>query len=92
MLGEGLGLGMNPQCFVVGDKHRRRGVPPAGRLLEVDAELSGAIAMPFDGGGRQQQVPLRHQIGVDVVVCDGAVLIGAGDAVDPEPSGRVVMP
>jgi hypothetical protein len=79
MLGEGLRLGMNAQLLVVGDDDRRCGVPPAGCLLRVDAELGCAIGVPLDGVCRQPQVPLRHQIGVDVVVCDGAVLVGPGD-------------
>ena len=38
------------------------------------------------------QVPLRHQVGVDVVVGHGGVLVGAGHAVDPEPAAAVVVP
>ncbi len=37
------------------------------------------------------QIALRHQVRVDVVVGDRAVLIGPGDAVDAEVPGRVVM-
>jgi len=38
------------------------------------------------------QVALREQVGVDVVVRDRAVLVGAGDAVDAEAPLRIVVP
>ena len=41
------------------------------------------------GGGAQ--VLLGHQVGVDVVVGDRAVLVGAGDPVDAEPAVGVVV-
>ena len=41
------------------------------------------------GGG--VQVPLGEHVCVDVVVGDGAVLVGAGDAVDAEAALRVVV-
>src|SRR5438046_2794794 len=41
------------------------------------------------GGG--EHVPLREQVGEDVVVGDGAVLVGARDAVDAEAALRVVV-
>ena len=41
--------------------------------------------------GRGVQVLLRHEVGVDVVVGDGAVLVGAGDPVDTESTPPVVM-
>ena len=47
--------------------------------------------MALDRVGGQRQVVLRHQVGVDVVVGDRAVLVGAGDAVDAKaPLGVVV--
>ncbi len=62
-----------------------------GGLLVVDAERGGAPRMALGGVGGGAQVPLRHQVRVDVVVGDRAVLVGAGDAVDPEaPVGVVV--
>src|SRR6185437_15396628 len=91
MLRERLGLRMNGERLVVRDEDSRRSVPPARRLLEADAELGGPFLVPLNGVGREQQVPLRHQIGVDVVVGDGAVLVGAGDAVDSKPALGVVM-
>ena len=48
--------------------------------------------MTGDGVGGGAQVPLCKQVRVDVVVCQGAVLIGAGDAVDAEAALGVVMP
>ena len=91
VLGEALGLGVDAQLLVEGDQHRLRGVAPGGRLLRVDAELGGPVGVAFDGVGGQAQVSLRHQVGVDVVVGDGAVLVGAGDAVDAKaPAGVVV--
>ena len=47
--------------------------------------------MALDRVGGRSQVPLRHQVRVDVVVGDRAVLVGAGDAVDAEPPGGVVV-
>jgi hypothetical protein len=38
----------------------------------------------FHRRDRLAQVPLRHEVRVDVVVHDGGVLVGAGDAVDAE--------
>ena len=42
--------------------------------------------------GRTSQIPLGHQVGVDVVVGDGAVLIGPGDPVDAKTAPRIVVP
>src|SRR5207244_7684422 len=47
--------------------------------------------MTCDRVGGFAQVSLREQVGVDVVVGDRAVLVGAGDAVDAEASLRIVM-
>ena len=44
--------------------------------------------MALDGVGRRPQVLLRHEVGVDVVVGDGAVLVGPGHAVDAEAARR----
>ena len=48
------------------------------------AELGRDLGVADHGVGRLAQVPLRHQVRVHVVVGDRAVLIRAGDAVDPE--------
>ena len=51
----------------------------------------GVSRVPRDGVGGRAQVLLRHQVRVDVVVGERAVLVGAGDAVDAEaPLGVVV--
>ncbi len=91
VLGELLCLAVDVQVGVVGDQHRIRGVPPRGRLLGVDPEGPRLVQEALGGVGRRHQIPLRHQVRVDVVVGDRAVLVGAGDAVDPEPTLRVVM-
>ena len=91
MLGEALGLRVDAQLLVVGDEDGPRGVAPGGRLLGVDTERCGAVGVAFDGVGGQAQVSLRHQVGVDVVVGDRAVLVGAGDPVDAKPAVGVVV-
>src|SRR5262249_56996310 len=77
--------------LVVGDEHALGGVTPAGRLLQVDAEFAGPVRVPFGRLGGRQQVMPGHQVGVDVVVGEGAVLVRAGDAVDVEPAIGVVV-
>ncbi len=91
MLGKGLGLGMNFQLVVVGDEDRLGGVAPGGCFLHVNAELVSAIRMTLDGSSCRPEVVLCHQVGIDIVVGDRAVLVGAGDAVDAKsPLGVVV--
>ena len=68
--------GWTAELGVVGDEHRPRGVPPGRELGVVDAELAGALRMSLGGVGRGAQVALRHQVGVDVVVGERAVLVG----------------
>ena len=58
--GKRFGLGMDAQCFVVGDEYGVGGVAPGGRLLQVDVELRGAIPVAFGGVGRQPQISLCH--------------------------------
>ena len=57
----------------------------------VDVELGAPVRMASDGVGCEAQVPLRHQVGVNVVVGDGAVLVGAGHAVDAKAPARIVV-
>ena len=76
---------MHADYLVVGDGHGRRGIAPGRGLLRVDAQFPGPLRMAFRQVGGAQQVPLGHQVGVDVVVGDGAVLVRAGDPVDVEP-------
>ena len=60
----------------------------ASRQAAVSSSVTPSCAAPVGvadrrvGGG--EQVPLRHQVGVDVVVLDRGVLVGAGDPVDVE--------
>jgi len=63
---------VDAECAVVRDVHCLGGVPPGSHLFLADAELAGAggVACGRVGGGTQ--VLLGHQVGVDVVVCDGA--------------------
>ena len=82
---------MNLQRLVVRDQHRLGGIAPAGALLLVDSEVVGAVGVALDGRGGGPQILLRHQVGVDVVVSNRAVLVRTGHAVDPEVPGRVVV-
>ena len=91
VLGEALRLGMHAERVVPGDDHVLRGVAPGCRLFEVGAELGGMARMTRDGVGRGAEVLLRHEVRVDVVVGERAVLVGARDAVDAEASLRVVV-
>ena len=86
--GEAVGLRVHAQRLVVGDVHRLGGVAPGGGLLVVDAEVPGDVGVAVGGVGGGAQVLLGHQVGVDVVVGDRAVLVGAGDPVDAEAARR----
>ena len=85
-------LRVDAQALVVGDVHVLGRVPPGRRLLGGDAELLaglvGELGRDVGGGG---EVGLRHQVRVDVVVLDRAVLVRAGDALDAELAVRVVL-
>ena len=90
--GEPLGLRVHAQ------RPRRRGWtwPAAASrqpadLLRVDAELAGPVRVALRRVRGRHQVLLGHQVGVDVVVGQRAVLVRAGDPVDVElPLGVVV--
>ena len=84
MLGELLVLWMHAELLVVWDEHGLGRVPPGGHLIRVDPELLGTLRVALDGVGCCLQVLLRHEVGVDVIVGDGAVLVRAGNAVDAE--------
>jgi hypothetical protein len=58
----------------------------------IDAEFGGAPRVTLRAVGGGAEVPLGHEVGVDVVVGDRAVLVGSGNAVDPKPPGGVVVP
>jgi hypothetical protein len=91
VLGEAFGLRVDAAGVVPGDDHVVGGFAPAGRLVAVGAEPGGLGGMSYDGVGGCAQVPLGEQVGVDVVVGDRAVLVGASDTVDPEPASLAVV-
>ena len=76
---------MHPERLVPWHDHVLRGVSPGRRLFEVGAELGRTPRMERDRVGRRPKVLLRHQVRVDVVVRECAVLVGACDTVDAEP-------
>src|SRR6185437_2982639 len=57
----------------------------------IDPEVAGPVGVASGVLGGGSQVLLGHQVGVDVVVGDRAVLVGAGDPVDPEPARGVMV-
>jgi hypothetical protein len=81
-----------PRGLVERDGHGLGRIAPASGLLVADAELAGALGIPLSRIRGGQQVPARHQVRVDVVIGQGAVLIRAGDAVDVEPARRASTP
>ena len=91
VVGEALRLRVDAEGLVPGNGHRLGRVPPGRRLFEVGAEGGGMPRMALHGLGRRAQVPLRHQVRVDVVVRDRAVLVRPGDAVDAEAALGVVV-
>ena len=91
VLGEVLRLRVDFELLVVGDRHRLRRVAPGGDLLVVDPERLGGVAVALGELGGGVEVLLRHQVGVDVVVGDRRVLVGAGDPVDAEGAVGVVV-
>src|ERR1039457_2522765 len=66
-------------------------IPPGSGLLRVDAEFPGPFRMALRHVSGRCQVPLGHQVGVDVVVGDGTVLVRAGDPVDVEPPPGIMV-
>ncbi len=91
VFGESLGLRVDAEMGVVGDGHVLGRVPPGRRDLGIHAQLGGPVGMAAGGVRRGHEVPLRHQVRVDVVVGDGRVLVRARDTVDPEAAVEVVM-
>ena len=92
VLGEPLDCGCTPSSSSYGIIIAAAASRQRGRLLGVDAELAAArvgVARGRVGGPRRFRS--RHQVRVDVVVGDRAVLVRAGHAVDAEPSRRVVV-
>src|SRR6266542_1853441 len=91
VLGEALRLRVHAARLVPREKHVAGGGPPGGGFFSVDGELRGAMRVAGDGVGCRIEVPLREQVGVDVVVGECAVLVGSGDAVDAEAALPVVV-
>ena len=91
VLGERFRLGVNTARVVVRDQHRVGRVTPASGLLGVDAQLGGAIGIALNRVGSGEQIALCHQVRVDVVVGDRAVLVRSGDTVDAKAPFGVVM-
>lgn len=91
VVGEALALRVDAQPVVVGDEHGRRRVPPRRGLLGVHAQPVGHVGVAHRHLRGLLEVPARHQVGVDVVVHDRAVLVRSGDAVDAEDAADVVM-
>ena len=84
--------GVDAERLVVRDhasRRRRRASWPLSSSSTPSSAARARMALGDVGGGAQ--VALRQQVGVDVVVGDRAVLVGAGDAVDPEAPGGVVV-
>ena len=91
MVRKPLRLRVDAERLVPWDDHVARGVAPRRRLFEVGTERCGVAGMTGDGVRSSAQIPLCEQVGVDVVVRDRAVFVGAGDAVDAEAPLRIVM-
>ena len=81
---EVLVLRVDAEVRVVGDVHGLRGVTPGVDLGTCHAELPRYVLVPGGAVGGASQIRLRHQVGVDVVVHQGGVLVWPGDAVDAE--------
>src|SRR5207237_3051942 len=64
---------------------------PGGPLVLVDAEAAGLLQVVLGAGSGGQQVLAGHQVGVDVVVAEGGVLVGAGHAGQAEAAVAVVV-
>ena len=89
VLGESLRLGVNPQSLVERNQHVLRGGAPTRHFVRGDSEFARLILMTFADVGGAQHISLRHEIRVDIVVRDSAVLVRAGDSVDAKMSIQV---
>src|SRR6202043_2770042 len=84
VLGEIAGLLVHSQRLVVWDVHMFGSSAPSSDLSAPDLEPVRFAGVAVDGRGGPSKVSLRHQVGVQVVVGKGAVLVRAGHSVDPE--------
>ncbi len=93
VLGKGLILWGHSQALVIGEEHLLGCLAPAGDLVAVHAEGACLFGMALHCFCRPAQVVLGHEVGVDVVVSDGAVLVGSRDTVDAKlVGGGIVVP
>ena len=87
VLGKGLILWGHFQALVVGDEHLLGCLAPAGGLIGIHAKGACLLGMALHRLCRPAQIVLGHEVGVDVVVGQRAILIGSGDAIDAKPVG-----
>jgi len=73
--GEPRRLGVHAEGLVEGDGHGLRRVTPEPGLRVADAEFASPLGVLLGRVRGGQQVPARHQVAVDVVVGQGAVLV-----------------
>ena len=86
-----LGLGVQPQYLVVRDQHASAASRQPAVSSSSTPSFSAQFRLALDSARGGLEVSLRHQVRVDVVVRDRAVLVRPGDSVDAEPAGRVMV-
>ena len=84
VFGKGFVLRGYPELLIVRDEHLLGCLAPAGCLVCCYTKCACPLGIELHPLCCPAQVTLRHEVGVDVVVGDGAVLVGSGDAVDAE--------
>src|SRR5438094_9041262 len=82
---------MHAQLVVIGNEHRRCRAAPCRYRLRVDTQVVGTLGVARGGVRGGLQILLGHQIGVDVVVGQGAVLVWPRHYVDAETTLPIVM-
>src|SRR5690348_918846 len=90
VLGEGFILRRHLETLIIRDQHLFSSSLPGSNLVGFYLELARLVGMALDRFGCRAQIMLRHQIGVDIVVSDGTVLVWSGDAIDTKVSCRIV--
>ena len=83
-MGERIGLHVHTALGVVGHRHQRGRAQPHLHLVRIDVQPARDVGLALDRLGRLAQVPLRHEVRVDVVVHHRGVLVRAGHPVDAE--------
>ena len=89
VFGKVLVLRGHPEVLVVRDEHLLGCLAPTGGLFGFHAKGARLLGKALHPLCRPVQITLRHEVGVDVVVGEGAVLVGSGDAVDAELAGGI---